>query len=159
LGKAWPSDIFFINLTGALLFAVITALADATILIGPTRRLFLTVGFLGGYTTFSSLALGDVLLFSDRQWLLAFFYLMASLVGGLLAVLLGNVLGQWIVRRVRRASKQAGRSTGELPSFSAAPDSLAIQDGLVLADAEQEQKTGAFHAGSHEAPPHEERHF
>jgi CrcB protein len=137
-GKAWPSDIFLINITGALVLALITTLADATILIGPTRRLFINVGFMGAYTTFSSLALGDVLLFSDRQWLLALFYLMASLLGGLLAILLGDVLGQWIVHRVRRASEQTDRNIGRLPSFSSAPDSLAVQDDLVLADTEQE---------------------
>lgn len=158
-GKAWPFDIFLINITGALLFALVTALADATLLIGPTCRLFVTVGFLGAYTTFSSLALGDVLLFSGKQWFPASLYLVASLGGGLLAVLLGNTLGQGIVGCVRWASHQADRSTGKLPSFSSAPDALAVQDDLVLADAEQEQKTGAFQTGSHEAPPHQERHI
>jgi fluoride ion exporter CrcB/FEX len=55
-------DILFINLTGALLLAFCMVLADATFLLGPTRRLFVNVGFLGAYTTFSSLAMGDVLL-------------------------------------------------------------------------------------------------
>ncbi len=44
LGKGWPYDILFINLTGALLLAFVTPLADATLFIGPTRRLFLTLG-------------------------------------------------------------------------------------------------------------------
>lgn len=57
LGKAWPYDILLINITGAFLLACITSLADATFLIGPTRRLFINVGFLGAYTTFSSLSL------------------------------------------------------------------------------------------------------
>jgi len=63
-GKSWPFDILFINLTGACLLALITTLADATFLIGPTRRLLLNTGFLGAYTTFSTFALGDVLLLS-----------------------------------------------------------------------------------------------
>lgn len=100
-GNGWPYDILLINLTGAFLLAFFTTLADATILIGPTRRLFINVGFLGAYTTFSSLALGDVLLFEKSMWFLAIFYLLCSFIGGLLAVLLGEWIGQRIVRRVK----------------------------------------------------------
>ncbi|QBD82658.1 fluoride efflux transporter CrcB [Ktedonosporobacter rubrisoli] len=106
LGKAWPYDIFFINITGALVLALITVLADATFLIGPTRRLFINVGFLGAYTTFSSLALGDVLLFAQGAWFLALLYLFSSLLGGILAVWLGDWLGQWCIRHLRRAPAQ-----------------------------------------------------
>lgn len=101
LGKNWPYDILFINITGALALALITTLAEATFLIGPTRRLFINVGFLGAYTTFSSLALGDALLFAHGAWLLAFLYMAASLLGGIAAVILGDGLGQWILRRRR----------------------------------------------------------
>jgi CrcB protein len=100
-GNGWPYDILFINVSGAFLLAFLTTLADATILIGPTRRLFINVGFLGAYTTFSSLALGDVLLFSKDMWFLAMLYLLCSFIGGLLAVLLGDWLGQRIVSRVK----------------------------------------------------------
>lgn len=100
-GNGWPYDILLINLTGAFLLAFFTTLADATILIGPTRRLFVNVGFLGAYTTFSGMALGDVLLLSKSMWLLAILYLLCSLIGGLLAVLLGEWTGQRIVRRVK----------------------------------------------------------
>ena len=86
LGKGWPYDIFLINVTGALLLAFITTLADATFLIGPTRRLFINVGFLGAYTTFSSLALGDVQLATAGHWLPALSYLFMSLSVGILAV-------------------------------------------------------------------------
>jgi len=101
-GNEWPYDILLINLTGAFLLAFFTTLADATILIGPTRRLFINVGFMGAYTTFSSLALGDVLLFSKDMWLPAISYLLCSFIGGLLAVLLGDWVGKLIVRRVKR---------------------------------------------------------
>ncbi len=99
LGKGWPYDIFLINVTGALLLAFITTLADATFLIGPTRRLFINVGFLGAYTTFSSLALGDVQLATAGHWLSALSYLFMSLAVGILAVLCGDALGQWVINR------------------------------------------------------------
>ena len=99
LGKGWPYDIFLINITGALLLAFITTLADATFLIGPTRRLFINVGFIGAYTTFSSLALGDVQLATAGHWLSALSYLFVSLAVGILAVLCGDMLGQWVINR------------------------------------------------------------
>ncbi len=106
LGKGWPYDILLINLTGAFLLALFTTLADAAILIGPTRRLFLNVGFLGAYTTFSSLALGDVLLSSNGQWLPALLYLFFSMAGGIIAIMLGIRSGQWSVKRAKHAFAQ-----------------------------------------------------
>nr|BBH92973.1 hypothetical protein KTA_11720 [Thermogemmatispora argillosa] len=119
-GKSWPYDILLINLSGALALALVTVLAEATFLIGPTRRLLITVGFLGAYTTFSSLALGDVLLLAAGRWLAAALYLLVSLVGGIAAVLLGQWLGGrclalrgwWQVRRQR--GRWAARSIGQL---------------------------------------------
>jgi CrcB protein len=102
LGKSWPYDILCINITGAFLLAFATTLADTTLLLGPTRRLFLNVGFLGAYTTFSSLALGDVLLAAGGNVLAALVYLALSLTGGVVAVLLGDVLAQWCVATVGR---------------------------------------------------------
>jgi fluoride exporter len=107
LGKGWPSDILLINLTGAFLLAALTALADATFLIGPTRRLFLNVGFLGAYTTFSSLALGDVLLFTGGKWLAALLYLILSFIGGIGAVMIGDWLGHQLVKRARYSGEHA----------------------------------------------------
>jgi hypothetical protein len=62
----------------------------------------MNVGFLGAYTTFSSLALGNVLLFADGQWLPALLYMLISIVGGVVAVLLGDLLGHYCIRLARR---------------------------------------------------------
>ena len=103
LGKALPYDIFLINITGALVLAFVTTLADATFLIGPTRRLFINVGFLGAYTTFSSLVLGDVQLISHSQEIYALLYLLQSLFGGVLAVILGDWLGLKVIGRFKHS--------------------------------------------------------
>lgn len=118
-GKSWPYDILFINVTGAFVLAFVTILADATFLIGPTRRLFINIGFLGAYTTFSSLALGDVLLFASNRWLPALLYLVISALGGVLAVLLGDWSGQWFISNARRTSVHTAtisRTTKKLPT-------------------------------------------
>jgi fluoride exporter len=129
-GKSWPFDILFINLTGACLLALITTLADATFLIGPTRRLLLNTGFLGAYTTFSTFALGDVLLLSKGAWAGAVLYLVLSIAGGLLAVVIGDWLGQMIIVRFKR-------TTGKLAALKIPPfkdKSLDIQDDILLPD-------------------------
>ena len=101
-GKNWPYDILAVNLTGAFLLALVNTLADSAFLIGPTRRLFITTGFMGAYTTFSSLALGDVLLLGKSQILPALLYIVLSLLGGLGAVLLGSWSGQRLLKSLRR---------------------------------------------------------
>lgn len=130
LGKNWPYDILAINLTGALLLALVSTLADATFLVGPTRRLFINTGFMGAYTTFSSLALGDILLFSKGQILPALLYLVLSLLGGLGAVLLGDWLGQRLIRSLRRS----GGKTSLVLEPRAASHHLDIQDEILLPD-------------------------
>lgn len=130
LGKGWPYDILSINLTGAFLLALLTTLADAAIIVGPGRRLFINTGFLGAYTTFSSLALGDVLLLARAAWMLAVLYLILSIGGGLLAVLAGDRVGQLVLARVRRPSRPL-----DIPELPETPDGhLDIQDDLLRMD-------------------------
>lgn len=133
LGKAWPYDILLINVTGAFFLALFTTLADATALIGPTRRLFINVGFLGAYTTFSSLALGDILLFSGGQVFLAFLYLLCSFVGGMIAVMLGDWVGQQVVRQVRRSSVKTSQRLANvlLADGTMKGNHVDIQDDLI----------------------------
>ena len=129
LGNSWPVDIFLINISGAFLLAFFTTVADAELLIGPTLRLFLNVGFLGAYTTFSSLALGDVLLFSNGKWLVACFYLVGSFLVGLIAVICGDLLGQWIIKQ----SKPLLIKKSNLPLSGDAPNQhVDIQDDVLL---------------------------
>jgi len=147
LGKGWPYYILLINITGAFLLAFATVLADATFLVGPTRRLFINVGFLGAYTTFSSLALGDLLLFTKEQWFPALLYLILSIVGGVVAVLLGDWLGQWFVNRARRLTtqkKEARKKSGLLsfPSYSHENDDhVNVEDDLLLPDFKNNRET------------------
>ncbi len=130
LGKAWPYDILTINLTGAFLMAFVSTLADATFLIGPTRRLFINTGFMGAYTTFSSLALGDVLLLNKGQILPALLYLILSLLGGLCVVLLGDGLAQFLLKNVSLAP---GRNRLVLEKREPSQH-LDIQDEILLPD-------------------------
>ena len=149
LGKSWPYDILFINITGAFVLSFVTTLADATFLVGPTRRLFINVGFLGAYTTFSTFALGDVLLAIHGNWLSALLYVVVSLFGGIAAVILADLLGQWVVARARRprnVTESASPSLVEATEQFLHPaqnneDHLDIQDDLLIPDSQNETRS------------------
>lgn len=56
--RHWPSSFpwatFVVNATGCFAIGLLAVLADERGAFGPVPRLFLIVGVLGGYTTFSS---------------------------------------------------------------------------------------------------------
>ena len=53
-GAAFPFHTLIINVTGSLAVGVLLVLLTERLLVDPVWRLLLVVGFLGGYTTFSS---------------------------------------------------------------------------------------------------------
>ena len=139
LGKGWPYDILIINVTGAFILSFVTTLADATFLVGPTRRLFINVGFLGAYTTFSSFVLGDVLLVLHGNWFSALLYILVSLLGGIIAVIFADLSGQWVVARVHHPSTMAAKPLKEttkqlVPSKQKGEEHLDIEDDLLISD-------------------------
>ncbi len=101
---AWPLPTLVINLSGALaLGALLEGLSRRGPDAGNRRvlRLGLGTGFLGAYTTYSTLALDAVHLFSAGAAPAAAGYLAASLLGGAGATIAGIWLG---ARHHRRAT-------------------------------------------------------
>lgn len=141
LGKGWPYDILIINVTGAFVLAFVTTLADATLFIGPTRRLFINVGFMGAYTTFSSMALGDILLFMHGNWLPALLYIVISLLGGIIVVIFGDFLGQRLIRTVRpKRISQPFPILSQITQSDTANDHLDMEDDLLIPDRQDERE-------------------
>ncbi|MCT9869468.1 fluoride efflux transporter FluC [Paenarthrobacter aurescens] len=101
---AWPLPTLIINLTGALaLGALLEGLSRRGPDVGSRRvlRLALGTGFLGAYTTYSTLALDAVHLFAAGAAPAAAGYLLASLLGGAAATTAGIWLGAWQHRRAQ----------------------------------------------------------
>jgi fluoride exporter len=92
----FPWDIFVINLSGAFALAVLLVLVLEVF--PPTRyvRPALGTGFIGAFTTFSSLAVASDHLFAHGHPALAIVYTFGSLFGGLAAAVLGLVCGRAI---------------------------------------------------------------
>ncbi len=93
-GAAFPYGTVLINITGSLLIALLLTISTERFLIDPRLRLFITVGFLGAYTTFSTFSFESFNLLYRGQWLLGVLNAFGSTMVGILAVGLGVFLGK-----------------------------------------------------------------
>jgi fluoride exporter len=91
-----PLAIFIVNVTGAFLIGLITTVTQDRFLVSPDVRRFMTVGILGGYTTFSTFMYESLQLVEAGDYLRAGLNTIGSLVAGLIAVYLGTVIGRLI---------------------------------------------------------------
>jgi fluoride exporter len=91
LGRAFPYGTFAVNIIGAYLIGLIMELGLRSTFIPDTLRLGLTVGFLGGLTTFSTFSYETFSLLEDGQFLVAFVNVLASVSVCLLFTWLGIV--------------------------------------------------------------------
>ncbi|HEU0043789.1 fluoride efflux transporter CrcB [Sphingomonas sp.] len=90
--EAWaPGATLAVNLTGGLLMGCLFAVLARTQAAEPWR-LFLGVGVLGGFTTFSAFSLDAVTLAQRGELLTAAGYVLASVVGSIAALLAGLTL-------------------------------------------------------------------
>jgi CrcB protein len=91
-GGAFPWGTFAVNMIGCLLIGIVAGEVERQALISPMVRLALIVGFLGGFTTFSSFALEGYSLAHTHNWLAAGGYVMLTNVTGFAAVWAGHRL-------------------------------------------------------------------
>jgi len=85
-----------VNLSGSLLVGVLFALTVERGTLSAELRGPLMIGFVGAYTTFSTLALESWRLAEDGAWLLAMANLGGSAVLGLVAVAAGIAIGRLV---------------------------------------------------------------
>jgi len=94
-GTQFPLGTFFINITGAFVIGLLFALLGRK-LISTTLQVILATGFLGGYTTFSTMSWEGVELGRGGGTRLSILYLGSSLLLGLIAAMVGLALGGWL---------------------------------------------------------------
>ncbi len=83
---------FFVNVTGSFVIGLLMTLFVERLHLPIYWQLICVVGFLGGYTTFSSFEFDGYLATRSGHHLLALSYLVSSVVAGYGAVWLGAVL-------------------------------------------------------------------
>jgi len=77
-GGTFPIGTLVINASGSFLLGLILRYAVETTTLTPEARAFLTIGFCGGYTTFSTFSYETVALMEDGQWPRAALYVALS---------------------------------------------------------------------------------
>lgn len=95
-GGAFPWGTFAVNMTGTFLFGLVWSLAEDRLVISGQARAVILVGFMGAFTTFSSLMFETGELMRDSQWALAFGNLVLQNIVGILFLFLGLMLGRLI---------------------------------------------------------------
>lgn len=84
--KGAPLGTLVVNLLGALLIGIIYGLVSKENL---TAYSFLIIGLLGGFTTFSAISFESFKLLSEGNYPYLFFYLLITIIGGILLCGLG----------------------------------------------------------------------
>ncbi len=92
LHSTFPWGTFAANIAGCFIIGLVFALSERGNLLTPEWRIFLTVGFCGGFTTFSSFAYNNLTMLSENNLLQFFGNIFLSVFFGLIAVYLGIVL-------------------------------------------------------------------
>lgn len=90
--NGFPVKTLIINVLGAFIIGIITAVAGKNENINPNLVLFLQVGICGGFTTFSTFAYEFFDLIKSGSALLSFAYMVLSVILGLGAVFLAHAI-------------------------------------------------------------------
>ena len=94
LGSEFPWGTLTVNVVGSMVMGALVELMALKIQVSPEVRAFLTVGLLGGFTTFSAFSLDVVVLWGRGAAGLALAYVLVSLI----ASVGGLFVGLWLVR-------------------------------------------------------------
>lgn len=92
LGAGFPWGTMTVNIAGSLALGLLAGAFASFGDVSQTMRLFLTVGVMGGFTTFSAFSLDAVLMLQKGQMAEACFYILASVILSLAALGAGLML-------------------------------------------------------------------
>ncbi|MCB9076315.1 MAG: fluoride efflux transporter CrcB [Anaerolineaceae bacterium] len=99
-GADFPYGTMIANVTGSFIIALFLTLITERFLVSPEFRLFVAVGFLGGFTTFSSFSFETFTLLRGSGWWSASLNFLGNTVLGMMGVILGIMVAQLIQRPI-----------------------------------------------------------
>ena len=95
-GGRFPWGTLVVNVSGSFLLGVLFAASMERAILPPAIRAPVLIGFIGAYTTFSTLTLETWRLVEDGSYVLAFGNLAGSMALGIVAVVAGLSLGRML---------------------------------------------------------------
>jgi CrcB protein len=93
-GVAFPYGTLAVNVIGGFLMGLFIELLARRFEGSPELRLFIAIGILGGFTTFSSFSLDVAVLWERGELAIALFYMLASVILSIGALF----FGLWLAR-------------------------------------------------------------
>jgi fluoride exporter len=90
----FPWVTLFVNLTGSFAIGFLVPLTEHVAPRAPVLRPLALIGFLGGWTTYSTLAVDATLLVKNGDVTTCIAYLVATVAGGLALVVVGHAAGR-----------------------------------------------------------------
>ncbi len=93
MGACFPWGTLFINLSGAFFIGLLFGLTGQKV-VSTQVQTILATGFLGGYTTFSTMSWEGIQLLKRGNMRQSLYYLGGNFIPGLLAAALGLMLGE-----------------------------------------------------------------
>lgn len=95
-GQEFPYGTLIVNITGCFLIGFLMTVFEERFIVNPNLRIFLTIGILGGFTTFSTFSFETIALLKEGSYLIGFENIIFSLVGCLVATAAGILIGRLI---------------------------------------------------------------
>jgi fluoride exporter len=92
----FPYGTLAVNIIGSFILGLIIFVFDEKELISSQVKIFLTIGFCGGFTTFSTFSFETFNFFRDSQYLFAVFNIILSLLGCMGGVFLAYIISKII---------------------------------------------------------------
>lgn len=90
----FPIGTFFVNIAGCLLIGLIYGFSDRSSLLSTGWKLFLAIGFCGGFTTFSTFANENLAMLRDGDFFHFFIYTGLSVFLGIAATFIGVLIAK-----------------------------------------------------------------
>ena len=98
----FPLNTFIINITGTFILAFVITVALEVLEFDADLRLGMTTGFLGAYTTFSTLCKETAILIGKGSYYSAISYISFSVLIGLAAVYLGIAAARELITKLEK---------------------------------------------------------
>lgn len=90
--SVFPFGTFVVNILGCFLIGLFFGISERAEVFSVETRMFLTVGFCGGFTTFSTFSNESLAMIRDGNILYVAFYAGGSVILGILATYLGSLI-------------------------------------------------------------------
>jgi len=96
-GARFPMGTFLVNITASFLIGFLVTILAAKVSWSPQWRYLVLVGFIGGYSTFSTFEFETFRIFQEGEFLIAGLNVLLSVVVGFFSVWLGVISGKTVL--------------------------------------------------------------